>query len=184
MKDFIAIADFEPEQLRHMLDVAKTLKQQLKKTGRNDPVLAGKVLARIFEKPSLRTRVSFSAGMAQLGGAAVALETAKLDLDCLLDLCERDGIESAKALPDPRHRLMDERHENAVSRGQRYRWSNEHGAATTFGARPILDGRQIDALADAGGVGPDAGLRDLAADNRLRLRTEILGSDRSRKKDD
>ena len=73
MKDFIAIADFEPEQLRHMLDVAKKFKKQLKETGRNDPVLAGKVLAMIFEKPSLRTRVSFSAGMAQLGGTSMML---------------------------------------------------------------------------------------------------------------
>src|SRR5439155_8943785 len=61
------------EQLRHMLDVAKRLKKQLKETGRNDPILAGKVLALIFEKPSLRTRVSFSAGMAQLGGTSMML---------------------------------------------------------------------------------------------------------------
>ena len=73
MKDFIAIADFPPEQLRHMLDVAKHLKKQLKESGRNDPILAGKTLAMIFEKPSLRTRVSFAAGMAQLGGTAMML---------------------------------------------------------------------------------------------------------------
>ena len=72
-KDFIAIADFPPEQLRHMLEVAKHLKKQLKETGRNDPILAGKTLAMIFEKPSLRTRVSFAAGMAQLGGTAMML---------------------------------------------------------------------------------------------------------------
>src|SRR5687768_1808988 len=73
IKDFIAIADHSPEQLRHMLEVAKHLKKQLKETGRNDPILAGKTLAMIFEKPSLRTRVSFAAGMAQLGGAAMML---------------------------------------------------------------------------------------------------------------
>jgi ornithine carbamoyltransferase len=73
MKDFIAVADFSTDQLRHMLDVAKFLKRQLKETGRNDPVLAGKVLAMIFEKPSLRTRVSFAAGMAQLGGTSMML---------------------------------------------------------------------------------------------------------------
>ena len=56
-----------------MLDVAKHLKKQLKETGRNDPVLAGKTLAMIFEKPSLRTRVSFAAGMAQLGGTSMML---------------------------------------------------------------------------------------------------------------
>ncbi|HYO07658.1 MAG TPA: ornithine carbamoyltransferase [Tepidisphaeraceae bacterium] len=73
MKDFIAISDCSPDQLRHMLDVAKRLKKHLRETGRNEAVLAGKVLAMIFEKPSLRTRVSFAAGMAQLGGTAMML---------------------------------------------------------------------------------------------------------------
>jgi ornithine carbamoyltransferase len=73
MKDFIAIADHSPEQLRHMLDVAKHLKKQLKETGRNDPIFAGKSLAMIFEKPSLRTRVSFAAAMVQLGGSSFML---------------------------------------------------------------------------------------------------------------
>jgi ornithine carbamoyltransferase len=70
---FIAVADHSPEQLRHLLDVAKQLKKQLKATGKNDPVLAGKVLAMIFEKPSLRTRVSFATGMVQLGGSSLML---------------------------------------------------------------------------------------------------------------
>jgi ornithine carbamoyltransferase len=73
VKDFIAIADHSPEQLRHMLDVAKHLKTQLKETGRNDPIFAGKSLAMIFEKPSLRTRVSFSTAMIQLGGSSLML---------------------------------------------------------------------------------------------------------------
>src|SRR3954468_12510295 len=73
LKDFIAVADHSPEQLRHFLDVAKRLKRQLKEKGCNDPVLAGKTLAMIIEKPSLRTRVSFSTGMVQLGGSAMML---------------------------------------------------------------------------------------------------------------
>src|SRR5436190_20799906 len=73
MNHFIAISEHSTDQLRHFLDVAKRLKKQLKATGRNDPVLEGKVLAMIFEKPSLRTRVSFSAGMAQLGGTSLML---------------------------------------------------------------------------------------------------------------
>src|SRR5947208_13155827 len=73
MKKFIEIADQTPEELRHFLDVAKRLKRQLKETGRNDAVLAGKTLAMIFEKPSLRTRVSFSTGMVQLGGSSLML---------------------------------------------------------------------------------------------------------------
>src|SRR5437667_2771712 len=73
MKHFIAIADHTPDKLRHVLDVSKRLKQQLKQTGRNDPILAGKTLAMIFEKQSLRTRVSFSAGMVQLAGSSMML---------------------------------------------------------------------------------------------------------------
>ena len=73
MKDFISIADCTKEELREFLDVAKRLKKQYKQTGRNDALLAGKMLAMIFEKPSLRTRVSFAVAMQHLGGAAIML---------------------------------------------------------------------------------------------------------------
>lgn len=73
MKHFLAIADHSPADLRHVLDVASRLKMQLKATGRNAPILAGKTLALVFEKPSLRTRVSFSVGMTQLGGVGMYL---------------------------------------------------------------------------------------------------------------
>src|SRR3954462_540823 len=73
MNHFIAIADHTPEFLRHTLDVSKHLKAQLKETGRNEPVLVSKTLAMIFEKQSLRTFVSFSAGMVQLGGSSIML---------------------------------------------------------------------------------------------------------------
>ena len=52
MANFISIADSSIDQLRHLLDVSKRLKNQLKSTGRNDPLLAGKTLAMVFEKPS------------------------------------------------------------------------------------------------------------------------------------
>src|SRR2546430_17305988 len=77
MKDFLNISDHSHEELRHLLDVAKRVKKQHKETGRNDPLLAGKSLAMIFEKPSLRTRVSFAVGMTQLGGAGVLLRAGK-----------------------------------------------------------------------------------------------------------
>jgi ornithine carbamoyltransferase len=73
MTHFLAISDHSTESLRHMLDVSKRLKKQWKETKRNDPILAGQVLAMIFEKPSLRTRVSFAAGIAQLGGSSMML---------------------------------------------------------------------------------------------------------------
>lgn len=73
MTHFIAISDWTTPQLRHVLDVSIRLKKQLKETGRNDPILAGKTLAMIFEKPSLRTRVSFAVAMTQLGGSGLLL---------------------------------------------------------------------------------------------------------------
>ena len=80
MKDFISIASFTPEALEHILSVAARLKKQLKETGRNDPLLAGKVGALIFEKPSLRTKVSFSVALNHLGANAVVLTADEIGL--------------------------------------------------------------------------------------------------------
>ena len=71
MKHFITIADASIDELEHLLDVSVRLKKQYKETGRNDAILAGKTLAMIFEKPSLRTRVSFEVGIHEHGGEAV-----------------------------------------------------------------------------------------------------------------
>jgi ornithine carbamoyltransferase len=68
MRHFIALSEYSPADLRHLLDVSARLKKQLKTTGKNDQLLANKTLAMIFEKPSLRTRVSFAVAMTQLGG--------------------------------------------------------------------------------------------------------------------
>ncbi len=81
MNHFISLADHTPDELRHTLDVAFRLKDQLKRTGRNDPILAGKTLAMIFEKPSLRTRVSFAVGMTQLGGNGLLLRQEEVGID-------------------------------------------------------------------------------------------------------
>src|SRR4051812_16986976 len=80
MKHFIAIAESTTEELQHLFDVSARLKSQLRKTGRNDPILAGKSLAMIFEKPSLRTRVSFAVGMTQLGGTGLLLRQEEVGL--------------------------------------------------------------------------------------------------------
>ena len=57
-----------------------SLKRHLKQTGRNEFLLAGKTLAMIFEKPSLRTRVSFSVAMTQLGGNGLLLHDEEVGL--------------------------------------------------------------------------------------------------------
>jgi ornithine carbamoyltransferase len=80
MHHFIDIADISLPELNHLLDVSIRLKTQLKTTGRNDPILAGKTLAMIFEKPSLRTRVSFAVAMTQLGGNGLLLREEEVGL--------------------------------------------------------------------------------------------------------
>ncbi len=81
MKDFVSIADRTPDQLRHLLEVSRKLKQQHKQTGRNDPLLVGKTLALVFEKPSLRTRVSFAVAMSHLGGSSIYLRQEEVGLE-------------------------------------------------------------------------------------------------------
>ena len=78
-KDFIAIADYSPEELQDLLDLAVKLKKELQ-SGGNQPVLKGKVLGMIFQKPSLRTRVSFDMAMRQLGGDALYLSPNEISM--------------------------------------------------------------------------------------------------------
>ena len=78
--DFLNISDFSAQELRHMLDVAGELKAEYKTTGKNQPLLAGQTLAMLFEKPSLRTRVSFSVAMTHLGGSALLLRQEEVGL--------------------------------------------------------------------------------------------------------
>jgi ornithine carbamoyltransferase len=66
-KDFTSLADLSAKELWLILKFAKELKEELKKTGKNKPLLHNKTLAMLFEKASLRTRVSFETGMTQLG---------------------------------------------------------------------------------------------------------------------
>jgi len=63
-----------------LLRLARQLKEERLQTGRNQPLLANKALAMIFEKPSLRTRVSFEMGMQHLGGHALYLSPQELGL--------------------------------------------------------------------------------------------------------
>ncbi|MGA2583066.1 MAG: ornithine carbamoyltransferase [Tepidisphaeraceae bacterium] len=80
MKNFISISQCSFEELRRTLDVAERLKKQYRATGHNDPILAGKTLAMIFEKPSLRTRVSFHVAMTHLGGEGILLRNEEVGL--------------------------------------------------------------------------------------------------------
>ena len=70
MKNFLSINDCSAEQLKELLAESSELKK-LYKTGKRDLCLAGKTLAMLFEKPSLRTRISFQVAMTDLGGDAI-----------------------------------------------------------------------------------------------------------------
>jgi ornithine carbamoyltransferase len=79
MKDYIAVADLSPEEIQGLLDRAVQLKAEWK-AGGNPPLLKNKVLAMIFQKPSLRTRVSFDMAMRHLGGDALYLSPQEIGL--------------------------------------------------------------------------------------------------------
>jgi ornithine carbamoyltransferase len=78
-KDFLAIADYTPEEIQNILDLAINLKKEYFSSG-NVPLLQNKVLAMIFSKPSLRTRISFDMAMRQLGGDALFISPDEIGL--------------------------------------------------------------------------------------------------------
>lgn len=74
VKDFISLWDLTRDEILELLDFADDLKRR-QKAGIPHRFLEGKVLALIFEKPSLRTRLTFQVGMFQLGGDSVLVDT-------------------------------------------------------------------------------------------------------------
>lgn len=77
--DFLSLADFSAQQLWGWLELARDLKAEWR-AGGNKPVLQGKTLGLLFQKPSLRTRVSFEMGMRHLGGDALYLSPNEIGL--------------------------------------------------------------------------------------------------------
>jgi ornithine carbamoyltransferase len=75
--DFLSLRDFTPGQVRHLLDLAADVKADRRKFSK---ALDGQTLAMIFEKPSLRTRVTFDVGIQQLGGFSLYLSPAEINL--------------------------------------------------------------------------------------------------------
>jgi ornithine carbamoyltransferase len=76
---FIAVSDFSPAFIQDLLDLAVELKKEYF-AGGNQPILRGKVLGMIFQKPSLRTRISFDMAMRHLGGDALYLSPNEVGL--------------------------------------------------------------------------------------------------------
>jgi ornithine carbamoyltransferase len=76
-KDFLAISDLSIYDFNRLLEVAGQMKAKPRRFGN---ALEGRVLAMIFEKPSLRTRMTFEVGMLQLGGEAIYLSPSDIQL--------------------------------------------------------------------------------------------------------
>ncbi len=86
MRDFLSLDDLSPEELAAILDSADAIK-----THRSDysDRLAGRQIALLFEKPSLRTRISFEVGVTAMGGHALVVRKEEVGLDA------RESIEDA-----------------------------------------------------------------------------------------
>lgn len=78
-KHFLDLADYSPAELQDILNLALRLKKEHFATG-NAPLFKGKTLGMIFQKPSLRTRVSFEMAMRHMGGDALYLSPAEIGL--------------------------------------------------------------------------------------------------------
>jgi ornithine carbamoyltransferase len=79
MENFLAISDLSSSELEDLVDLAVNLKNSWR-SGGNEAVLHNKVLAMVFQKPSLRTRVSFDMAMRHLGGDALYLSPNEIGL--------------------------------------------------------------------------------------------------------
>ena len=79
MDSFLAVADLSPSDAQDLLDLAVRLKKEYFERG-NQPLFKGKVLGMIFQKPSLRTRVSFDMAMRHMGGDALYLSPNEIGL--------------------------------------------------------------------------------------------------------
>jgi len=78
-RDLLSLNDLSREEIEKIFSLSQRLKRA-QKSGRAHRLLAGKTLALVFEKPSLRTRVSFETGIFQLGGNAVFLGPGEIQL--------------------------------------------------------------------------------------------------------
>lgn len=79
MRHLLTLADLPADEVLHILTVARDLREEWRQGG-NRRLLANKILGMLFQKPSLRTRVSFECGMQHLGGTAIYLSPQEVQL--------------------------------------------------------------------------------------------------------
>src|SRR5262245_20402051 len=87
MRHFLNLFEVSEDELKHLLQEAIRLKKAHQR-GQESQALRGRVLALVFEKPSLRTRVSFETAMAQVGGTSIFVGSNEV------------GIGSRESVPD------------------------------------------------------------------------------------
>ena len=78
-KDLLTLDELSDSEIKKIIDLGIKLKKE-KQRGKEKPLLKNKTIAMIFEKPSTRTRISFDAGIYQLGGHAIYLSSNELQL--------------------------------------------------------------------------------------------------------
>ena len=79
IRHLLTLDDWSADEITQVLALAEDLKRQAR-LGERQPLLAGRVLAQIYDKPSLRTRVSFEAAMARLGGSSTFMTSKEAGL--------------------------------------------------------------------------------------------------------
>jgi len=97
LRHCLRITDFSARELDEILKLSAKLKKELKTTGKNKPILIDKTLVMVFEKPSLRTRISFEIGMTQLGGHAIYLGPQDIQMGVRESACDIGRVISSMA---------------------------------------------------------------------------------------
>ncbi len=79
-RDFLSVTDLSAKEIWQVLDMAKKLKNELKNKGKNKALLMDKQMVMLFERPSLRTKLSFDIGFNQLGGHTIYFGSGEVGL--------------------------------------------------------------------------------------------------------
>ncbi len=87
LRHFVGLFDLSPADVRELLDRASELKRE-DRLGQRTPLLPGRTLGLVFDKPSLRTRVSFEAAISQLGGNAIFMNGKDVGLGVREPVCD------------------------------------------------------------------------------------------------
>ena len=121
MDDFLAVSDLSAAEVQDLLDVAVRLKKEYFDRG-NRPLLQGKVLGMIFQKPSLRTRVSFDMAMRHMGGDALYLSPSEIGLGQRESIADVARVFQGTSMPSWHVCSRTSMYSNSRN-GHRFRWS-------------------------------------------------------------